>query len=93
MAAERLQSIITQSRIDLNLPRLKWYVSQQSPTDEKDVNRIDVVANMEKIAANDPNLIHIKAFDLPPQKKKLVLDTAGVVKIGQLLGERFTTHN
>ena len=93
MAAERLQSIIAQSRIDLNLPRLKWYVSQQPPTDERDVNRIDVVANMEKIAANDPSLIHIKAFDLPTQKKKLVLDAAGVIKIGRLLGERFTTHN
>ncbi len=93
MAAERLQSIITQSRIDLNLPRLKWHVSQQLPTDEKDVNRIDVVGDMEKIAANDPNLIHIKAFDLPPQKKKLVLDTAGVVEIGRLLAERFTTNN
>ena len=92
-AAERLQSIITQSRIDLNLPRVKWYISQQPPTNEKDVNRIDIVADIEKIAANDPNLIHIKAFDLPPQKKKLVLDTAGVVEIGRLLGERFTTNN
>jgi hypothetical protein len=48
---------------------------------------------MEKIAADDPNLIHIKAFDLPPQKKNLVLDTAGVVEIGRLLGKRFMEHN
>lgn len=92
-AAKRLQSIVSQSRIDLNQPRLKWYVSQQQPTDAKDVNRIDVVVDMEKIAADDPNLIHIKAFDLPPQKKNLVLDTAGVVEIGRLLGKRFMEHN
>ena len=40
------------------------------------------------MAAVDPNLIHIKAFDLPPQKKRLVLDTAGVIALGRLLGER-----
>ena len=87
-AAGRLQAIIGQSRKDLGQPKLKWFVSQQPPTDEKGVNRIDVVADMEKVAAVDPNLIHIKAFDLPPQKKRLVLDTAGVIALGRLLGER-----
>ena len=87
-AAGRLQAIIGQSRKDLGQPKLKWFVSQQPPTDEKGVNRIDVVADMEKVAAVDPNLIHIKAFDLPLQKKRLVLDTAGVIALGRLLGER-----
>jgi len=86
-AAGRLQTIIGQSRKDLGQPELKWFVSQQPPTDEKGVNRIDVVADMEKVAAADQNLIHIKAFDLPPQKKRLVLDTAGVIALGRLLGE------
>ena len=88
MAAERLQAIIAQSRSDLKRPGLKWFVSQQPPTDDEGVNRVDVIADMEKIAAADPNLIHIKAFDLPPQKKRLVLDTAGVIALGRLLGER-----
>ena len=87
-AAGRLQTIIGQSRKDFGQPELKWFVSQQPPTDEKGVNRIDVVADMEKVAAADPNLIHIKAFDLPPQKKRLVLDTAAVIALGRLLGER-----
>ncbi|MBO60404.1 MAG: hypothetical protein CMO63_00345 [Verrucomicrobiales bacterium] len=87
-AARRLQAIISQSRKDLGQPELKWFVSQQPPTDEKGVNRIDVVADMEKVAVADPNLIHIKAFNLPPQKKRLVLDTAGVITLGRLLGER-----
>ena len=83
-----MQTIIGQSRKDLGQPELKWFVSQQPPTDEKGVNRIDVVADMEKVAAADPNLIYIKAFNLPPQKKRLVLDTAGVIALGRLLGER-----
>ena len=87
-AAGRLQTTIGQSRKDFGQPELTWFVSQQPPTDEKGVNRIDVVADMEKVAAVDPNLIHIKAFDLPPQKKRLVLDTAGVIALGRLLGER-----
>lgn len=89
MAAERIQSIIAMSRADLGQPGLKWYVSQQLPTDEKGVNRIDVVADIEKIAKIDPNFIHLKAFNLPPQKKKLVLDAAGVINLGKLMGQGF----
>ena len=88
MAAERLQAIIAQSRSDLKRPGLKWFVSQQPPTDEEGVNRVDVIADMEKIAAADPNLIHIKAFGLPPQEKKIVLDTEAVVELGRLVGGR-----
>ena len=87
MAAERIQAIIANSRIDLGMPDLKWYISQQLPTDEKGVNRIDVVADFEKIAKIDPNLIHLKAFNLPPQKKKLVLNAAGVIQLGRLMGD------
>ena len=55
LAAERLQAIISQSRKDLELPGLKWYVSQQPPTDDKSVNNIDVVANVAAVAAVDPD--------------------------------------
>ena len=42
---------------------------------------------IEEVAAADENLIHIKAFDLPEQEKKLVIDTAGVLRLGELLAE------
>ena len=71
------------------MPELKWYISQQLPTDEKGVNRIDVVGDFEKIAKKDPNLFHFKAFSLPPQKKKLVLDAAGIIQLGRIMGEGF----
>ena len=40
---------------------------------------------MASIAAEDDNFIHIKAFDLPQQEKKIVLDTEGVVQQGELI--------
>lgn len=82
-----LKSMIEQSRRDLDLPDLKWFVSQQPPTDDKRVNSIDVTQEIEKIAAADPNILHLKMFDLPPQEKKLVIDTAGIVEIGQRIAD------
>lgn len=91
-ACKWLQSTVAKSRQDLALPSLKWYVSQQPPADEKDLNAIDVTANLASIAAADPAFIHIKAFNLPPQAEKLVLNTAGIVQLGELLAQSYLEH-
>jgi hypothetical protein len=88
-AAERLQTIIAQSRKDLTLPKLKWFVSQQPPTDDKHVNSLDVVADVTAAAAADASFFHIKAFDLPPQEKKLVITTEGIVRLGELIARGY----
>ena len=88
-AAKWLQSIIVGSRQDLSLPSLKWYVSQQPPTNEKGLNTLDVTANLTAIASLDPALIHIKAFDLPKQDEQLVITTAGIVQLGELLAQSY----
>ncbi|MFP6750197.1 MAG: sialate O-acetylesterase, partial [Pirellulaceae bacterium] len=88
-ASARLQSIITQSRQDLERPSLRWYVSQQPPTDDERVNSIDVTGDLEKIAAADINLVHIKAFDLPEQEKKLVISTEGIIELGEVIARRY----
>ena len=88
-AAERLQAIIKQSRKDLEMPELKWFVSQQPPTDDKRVNNLDVVNDVEKVAAADEAIIHLKAFDLPSQEKKLVIDTPGIVRLGEFLAKGY----
>ena len=88
-APKRLMSFVTQSREDLGLPALKWYVSQQPPTDDKRVNSIDVTAELEKAVASDEHLVHIKAFDLPEQEKKLVIDTRGTVWLGEKLAKQY----
>jgi hypothetical protein len=86
-AAKWLQSTVAQSRLDLALPSLKWHVSQQPPPDEKGLNALDVTANLAALAAADPAFIHLKAFNLPPQREKLVITTAGMVQLGELLAQ------
>ena len=48
-----------------------------------------MTSELEKVAAADSNLIHIKAFDLPQQEKKLVIDTVGIVRLGAVIAERY----
>ena len=91
-AAERLQAIVAQSRKDLGLPKLKWFVSQQPPTDVERLNNLDVVTDVAAVAAADPAFIHLKAFNLPPQEKKLVITTEGIVQLGELLAKGYLEH-
>lgn len=84
-----LVSLIKQSRLDLGRPQLKWFVSQQPPTDDKRVNAIDVTSQLSKVAAADKNWIHIQAFDLPKQEQKLVITTAGIVELGELIARKY----
>jgi hypothetical protein len=88
-AAARLQAIVRQSREDLGLPKLKWFVSQQPPIDVERLNKLDVVGDVAKVAADDPELIHIKAFDLPPQEKRLVIRADGIVALGELIAKDY----
>jgi hypothetical protein len=57
------------------LLELKGFVSQQPPTDDASVDSIDVTSRLADLAAKDPNLIHVRAFDLPGSEAKLVLTT------------------
>ncbi len=91
-AAKWLQSTIAQSRQDLALPSLKWFVSQQPPTDTEGLNQIDVTANLAALATADPAFIHLKAFNLPPQQEKLVITTEGIVRLGDLLAQSYLEH-
>ena len=88
-AAKRVQTIISQSRKDLGQPKLKWYVSQQPPTDVERLNNLDVVADMAKAAAADSGFIHLKAFNLPPQEKMLVITTEGIVQLGEVIAKGY----
>jgi hypothetical protein len=91
-AGKWVQSMVTQSRQDLALPSLKWFVSQQPPTDEKGLNAIDVTGDIAAIAAVDPAFIQIKAFDLPPQAESLVITTPGIVQLGERLAQSYVEH-
>ncbi|MBK8974286.1 MAG: hypothetical protein IPM29_00010 [Planctomycetes bacterium] len=84
-AAKWLGELVAASRKDLALPELRWFVSQQPPTAHADVDSIDVVADLRALAAADPHLFHVEVFDPPPQRRALVLDTAGIVWLGDRL--------
>ena len=88
-AAKWLQSTVARSRVDLARPSLKWFVSQQLPPDQKGLNQLDIIADLAALASADNAFIHIKAFDLPPQPEKLVLDSAGVLKLGEVLAQSY----
>ncbi len=92
-AAARLQTIVAQSREDLALPKLKWFVSQQPPTDVERLNNLDVVADVANAAAADDHLFHLKAFDLPPQEKRLVIRADGIVALGELIAKGYIAQD
>ena len=87
-----ISAIVEQSRKDLRNEELDWYLSQQPPTDDKSVNRINVVSEIEKMVKDDNHLFHIKAFDLVPQAKKLVISTEGIVQLGEILGDFYLNN-
>ncbi len=88
-ASKWLHSMAEKSREDLALPKLKWFVSQQPPPDDKGLNKIDVTSDLDALATKDPDLIHIKAFSLEPYLEKLVLTTPGIVELGEMLAQSY----
>ena len=90
--AEWLKSTIKQSRVDLDAPHLRWFVTQQKPTDHERVNSIDVTGDLRALALDDDNLTHTTVFDLPPQEKRLVLDAPGIFALGREMATAFLTQ-
>ena len=88
-AAGRIKSIVEQSRKDLDLPELRWFISQQPPTDVERLNGLDVMGDVAKLAEADPHVIQIKALDLPPQEKRLVIRADGVLALGELIARAY----
>ena len=56
------------------------------------MNNIDVVANVAAAAEADPAFIHLKAFNLPPQEKKLVITTEGIVQLGEFIAKGYLNN-
>ncbi len=88
-AAERLGEIAVKTREDLERPDLRWFVSSQEPVDDKSVNAIDVIADVNALAAQDPLMTHLEAFDLPGRAQTLVLTTEGIVALGERIAKAF----
>ena len=82
-AAMWMKDLIDSSRKDLGQPSLRWFVTQQPPTDHERVNKFDVVSAVRKVAAADPNTHHLLFTDFPEQPKQLVLNTEAILALGR----------
>ncbi|MEZ6017151.1 MAG: sialate O-acetylesterase [Planctomycetota bacterium] len=88
-AVKNLAAWIAATRTDLDMPELRWFVSQQRPTDDESVNRIDVTSELQRLISADPHAFRIDAFELPGQEQQLVLTTAGVIALGDALADGY----
>jgi hypothetical protein len=88
-APERLEALIRQSRKDLGLPRLPWFVSQQRPTAHPNLDGIDVTRKIRELAERDPFTVHVEAHELLPPEERIVLRTGGIVRLGEILARAY----
>ena len=91
-AASRLAVMIEQSRKDLERPNLRWFVSQQPPTEHERFKEIDVVAAVRDLAKKDPLVTWIPVFDLPGSEQRIVITTPGIVELGKRLAEAYLSE-
>lgn len=87
-AADWLGKLILQSRIDLDAAALPWHVSQQPPTKNERVDNIDVRSAIGAMCDSDNNTHLNYVDDLPPQQKQLVLDTNGIIALGERIADQ-----
>lgn len=87
-AAGWLKELITQSRVDLKRPGLAWYVSQQPPTRNERVDDIDVRKAIAEVCNADENTDLNFITNFPVQDKQLVLDTEGILFLGECIADR-----
>ena len=88
-APEHLRALIQSTRSDLKMPDLQWIVSQQSPTSNENLDKIPVMEEVAKIAKTDRYLMLVNSLDLPPQPKQLVLNTGGIIALGEQLAKTY----
>ncbi len=88
-AAKRIASLVAQTRIDLRLPSVKWFVSQNPPDADRNSKATDVGVQLDKLATADPHCVHLKIAALPGSESKLVLTTPGIVALGEALAEGY----
>jgi hypothetical protein len=87
-----LKETVSQSRIDLADPKLKWFVSQQAPSEAIGPREPKIEDELAAMAAADSSFIHIPTTDLPPQREKIVITTPGTIKLGEILARSYITR-
>ncbi len=84
-----MAALVSATREDLERPKLRWWVSQQALPMHESLAKIDAVAAIAAVAAEDPNMTHLPCLDLPGREEGLVLTAAGLVELRERLAEAF----
>jgi hypothetical protein len=87
-----LKELISQSRMDVGQPNLKWFVSQQAPSEPLGPREPRIEDELAAMAAADSYFIRIPTTDLPPQREKIVITAPGIVKLGELLARSYLSN-
>jgi hypothetical protein len=53
--------------------------------DHESVNGVDVMTRMSEVLAGESGVVHLEQLDIPLQREQLVLDAAGMVRLGEQL--------
>jgi hypothetical protein len=90
--AGRLKIFIDATRRDLNLPNLKWIITEQPILPQSFAGKrklYDVNRDIEAIAAADPNIRFVKTSHLPHQL--VLFGTEGILMLGDEMAQAWST--
>jgi hypothetical protein len=88
-AAQWVQALVDQSRSDLKMDKLNWFISQQAPTEFEGAAKINVLEQMQGWAKSNPHNHHIEALDLVHKDEHILMDSEGTVQLGLLLANSY----
>ena len=88
-AADWIKRFVEQSRKDLKQKGLKWFISQQPPTQFDGANETDVTGQLQAWAKTDRTTIYVAALGLVKEDEHILMDTEAVVKLGLLLSSTY----
>ncbi|MHC4822978.1 MAG: sialate O-acetylesterase [Planctomycetota bacterium] len=84
-----VRKLVDQSRRDLNIEDLPWFLSQQPPIQFEGAADVDVTKQLQDWAEPNESNFHIEASGLVKKDEHILMDSEGVVGLGLLLSNAF----
>lgn len=84
-----LNACVEQSRVDLNIPDLPWFVSQQPATQFERAPKADVNGELQEWSASHESNYHLRAEGMIMKGEHILMNSEGVAKLGLLLSNAF----
>lgn len=83
------KELIDQSRRDLKVADLRWFLSQQPPIQFEGAAEVDVTKQLQDWAESNESNFHIEAHGLVKKSEHILMDSEGVIGLGLLLSNAF----